>query len=239
MNKSILHAERLEYRSLLKSIPSILLTVLVLSVVSMNLLANKELFRTDWIALDCGFTLSWIPLLIMDAICRAYGGKAAVRISILSIAINLAVFAIFKLVSLTPGMWGAYYESGDEAVNSALNATIGGSSWIVIGSAVAMTASSLTNSALNMCVAKFLRKDNFGAFALRSFPSTFIAQFVDNLTFCLLVSVPLFGWKFKQVLICSITAAAFELGMEVLFSRMGYKLSLFMKDRQAESHGTE
>lgn len=221
----------LECRADLKRVPSLLFAIFVLSVVSMNLLANKELFRTDWIALDCGFVLSWIPFLIMDVICKVYGGRAAVRISFVAILINLLFFLVFKLVSLTSGMWGAYYDTGSMAVNQALNATIGGSSWIVLGSALAMAVSSVCNSILNVFVARNSTGDNYGNFALRSFVSTGISQFVDNLVFALVVSVPLFGWSMVQSLVCSGSAAVFELLMEVLFSGLGFKLSVALKSQ--------
>lgn len=220
-----------EYKALLKRVPSLLLTFLVLSVVSMNLLANKELFRADWIALDCGFLISWIPFLIMDVVCKVYGGKAAARLSIVAITINLLFFLVFKLVSITPGMWGAFYDTGSIEVNEALNSTIGGSSWIVLGSAFAMVVSSVSNSLVNAAIARLHGKDGFGNFALRSFISTGVSQFVDNFVFALVVSVPLFGWSMTQVLVCSATAALFELLLEVLFSVPGYKLSEFLKSQ--------
>lgn len=221
----------LECRADLKRVPSLLFTILAISVVSMNLLANKELFRTDWIALDCGFILSWIPFLIMDVICKVYGGRAAARISFVAILINLFFFFVFKLVSLTPGMWGAYYDTGSMAVNQALNATIGGSSWIVLGSAFAMAVSSVCNSILNVFIGRNSTGDNYGNFALRSFVSTGISQFVDNFVFAVVVSVPLFGWSMVQVLVCSASAAVFELLMEVLFSGLGFKLSVVLKSQ--------
>lgn len=221
----------LECRADLKRVPSLLFTILAISVVSMNLLANKELFRADWIALDCGFILSWIPFLIMDVVCKVYGGRTAARISLVAIVLNLIFFLIFKLVSLTPGMWGAYYDTGSLAVNQALNATIGGSSWIVLGSALAMAVSSVCNSILNVFIGRNSTGDNYGNFALRSFVSTGISQFVDNFVFAVVVSVPLFGWSMVQVLVCSASAAVFELLMEVLFSGLGFKLSVVLKSQ--------
>lgn len=221
----------LECRADLKRVPSLLFTILAISVVSMNLLANKELFRADWIALDCGFILSWIPFLIMDVVCKVYGGRTAARISLVAIVLNLIFFLIFKLVSLTPGMWGAYYDTGSLAVNQALNATIGGSSWIVLGSALAMAVSSICNSILNVFIGRNSTGDNYGNFALRSFVSTGISQFVDNFVFAVVVNVPLFGWSMVQVLVCSASAAVFELLMEVLFSGLGFKLSVVLKSQ--------
>ena len=229
MIHSFLQSEMREYRVLLKKIPSLILVALVLTVVSMNMLANKELFRADWIALDCGFLLSWIPFLIMDTVCKVYGGSAAARLSILSIAINLILFGFFKLVSLTPGMWSAYYSTGSAEINAALNATIGGSSWIVLGSALALAVSSLANSVINSAVAGLLRKENFNSFLIRSSVSTAVSQFIDNLIFATVVSIPLFGWSVRQALICSATAATFELILEVCFSGFGYNLSKRLK----------
>lgn len=225
--KISLKSEYAQFRALLLKLPSPVLAVLVVSVVSMNLLANKELFHTSWVALDCGFVLSWIPFLIMDALCKVYGGKAAAEISVFAILVNLVFFAIFKLVSLTPGMWGAYYSTGMPEVNDALNRTVGGSSWIVLGSALAMTVSSVVNSLVNVAVGRFFvgGTGGYGQFAARSFTSTAVSQFVDNLVFALVVSLPLFGWSMRQVLFCSLTAAGFELLLEVCFSGIGYRLT--------------
>lgn len=214
-----------DYSVLLRNIPAMVLTLFVVSVIAMNLLANKELFSISWVALDCGFALSWVAFLTMDCVCKRFGGKAATKISILAIGINLLTFAIFKLLSFTPGKWGAYYDTGLNEVNDALNQTIGGSTWIVLGSALAMLISSIVNSIVNMSISRVLKKNTYREFAIRSFSSTAIAQFVDNLTFALVVSVPLFGWTMKQVLVCSVVAAVFELLMEVFFSGFGYRMT--------------
>lgn len=213
------------YRATLSKVPSLALTTFVLAVVMMNLLANKELFHTDWVALDCGFVLSWIPFLLMDCFCKVYGGKDALRISILAIAINLLIFGIFKLVSLAPGMWGAYYATGLKEVNDALNGTIGGSTWIVFGSALAMAVSAAVNSVANIAVARIIDTGGFREFAARSFTSTLVSQFCDNFVFAVVVSIPLFGWSFRQAVFCSLTAAGFELIMEIIFSGVGYRLA--------------
>ncbi len=68
-----------DYKVLLRSIPSATVTCFVVSVILMNLLANKELISLPWLALDCGFTLSWVSFLCMDMICKRFGPKASVR----------------------------------------------------------------------------------------------------------------------------------------------------------------
>jgi len=221
---NILKRELEDYKVLLRNIPSLVVSLFIVSVIAMNLLANKELFSTPYLALDCGFTLSWISFLCMDMICKHYGGKPAAKISILALAVNLIVCLLFKLLSLTPGMWGEFYSTGMTEVNDALNATFGGSWYVVLGSSTAMLISSLVNTFLNMVIGKHLKKDTFGAFALRSYISTGIAQFVDNLIFALMVSYVFFGWNMVQVFTCSLTGALMELLFEIILSPVGYKI---------------
>ena len=229
--KTILRRELEDYKVLLRNIPSIVVALFFLSVVAMNLLANKELFTTDWLALDCGFTLSWISFLLMDMICKRFGAKAAMKLSIAALAVNLCVCGIFWLLSLTPGHWGEYYSFLDsdpavaQAANLALNRTIGGSWYVVLGSALAMLVSSAVNSLSNHLIAKHLQCNNYGCFALRSFVSTALAQFVDNLIFATVVSHIFFGWTWTQVLVCSLTGALMELLCEVVFSPLGYRMA--------------
>ena len=64
----------------------------------------------------------------------------------------------------------------------------------------------------------------FGSYALRSYLSTAIAQFVDNLTFALLVSHIFFGWSLLQCVTCSLTGMLVELLCEVGFSFFGYRI---------------
>ena len=48
-----LHREINEFRVLLRSIPATVVTLFVVSVICMNLLANKTLLQLEWIALSC------------------------------------------------------------------------------------------------------------------------------------------------------------------------------------------
>ncbi len=222
---NLIKREMEDYRILLRNIPSLVLAVFFVSVIMMNLLANKELLSTKYLALDCGWSVSWVSFLCMDMLCKRFGGKAAAKISILAMAMNLAVCGVFKLLSLTPGMWGAYYSTGMPEVNDALNATIGGSWYVVLGSSTAMVCAALTNSFLNMGIARRLKFGGYKAFAARSFVSTGVAQFVDNFVFAVIVSVNFFGWTWTQVFFCSLTGAVTELLCEIIFSPVGYRVS--------------
>lgn len=215
---------------LLRNIPSLAVTFFVLSVLCMNLLANKELFSTKYLALDCGFTVSWFSFLCMDMICKRFGPKAAMKVSMVALLINLTVCGLFNLLSQTPGKWGEFYSivamNPDIAhvVNASLNATFGGSWYVVLGSALAMFVSSFVNSFVNYLVSKITSSKGFKNFALRSYISTLIGQLVDNFIFAMVVSHVFFGWTMTQVVVCSVTAAIIELVCEILMSPIGYKM---------------
>ena len=79
--------------------------------------------------------------------------------------------------------------------------------------------------------------DNFKSFALRSYVSTGIAQFVDNLVFALMVSYVFFGWTPLQVITCSLTGALAELLFEILLSPIGYRITRnWKKDNVGEAY---
>lgn len=238
-----------DYKVLLRSIPASTVTLFIVSVIMMNLLANKELISLPWLALDCGFAVSWVSFLCMDMVCKRFGARASIMVSVMALGVNLAVSLVFWLLTLTPGMWGAYYDTGLFEVNDALNATIGGTWYVVLGSSCAMLTSSVVNSLLNQAIGRLEHKNTFGAFALRSYVSTGIAQFVDNLVFAVIVSHTFFGWTWLQVLTCSLTGAAAELFCEVFLSPVGYRVvrgwerenvgELYLQRRAAEIAGAE
>ncbi len=238
-----------DYKVLLRSIPASTVTLFIVSVIMMNLLANKELISLPWLALDCGFAVSWVSFLCMDMICKRFGARASIMVSVMALGINLGVSLVFWLLTLTPGMWGAYYDTGLLEVNDALNATIGGTWYVVLGSSCAMLTSSVVNSLLNQAIGRMEHKNTFGAFALRSYVSTGIAQFVDNLVFAVIVSHTFFGWTWLQVLTCSLTGAVAELLCEVFLSPVGYRVvrgwerenvgELYLQHRAAEVAGAE
>ena len=102
--------EQQDYKYLLRNVPSSVVVLLVVSVVLMNLLANKEIYTgISWLALDCGLLLSWLSFLCMDIITRRFGAKPAIKLSLMAIGINLFVCIVLYLISLIPGNWGEYY----------------------------------------------------------------------------------------------------------------------------------
>ena len=217
-----------EFRTLLGTASPLLVTLMVLSVVGMNLLANKSIDTgVSWLALDGGILFSWVAFLSMDVLTHCYGPKAANMVSFTALGLNLFMALIFFLGSRIPGVWGESFVEGSEAIiNTALDNTFAGTWFIILGSSIAFIASALLNNYLNAGIGKLAkRKSGFGVFALRSYVSTFLAQFADNLIFALLVSRTFFGWTMVQCLTCALTGAVAELLFEVIFSPLGYRLS--------------
>ncbi len=227
-----------ELKVLLRSIPPLTLTMFVLSVVLMNLFANKGLVALDWIALDAGIVVSWLSFLSMDIIVKRFGVKASISVSVVAILINIFVAGIFWIVSAMPGDWSASYVDGSEAViNGALNSTLAGSWFIIFGSVTAFLLASIVNNVLNDWIGRHLKKDNAAAYYIRSYASTIIGQFVDNLTFALIVSLHFFGWNLRQCVVCALFGAAAELLCEVVFSPIGYKIvRSWEKDKVGEEY---
>ena len=224
-----------EFRTLLRTVPPILVSLMILSIVGMNLLANKSINTgVDWLALDCGIIFSWLTFLTMDVLTHNYGPRAATLLSLLALAMNLFMAGMFYLASLIPGVWGESFVAGSESViNGALNNTFGGTWFIILGSSIAFVVSAILNNFLNYGIGKLLKRDTgFGVFAVRSYVSTFLAQFADNLIFALLVSKIFFGWTLLQCFTCALTGAVMELLFEVVFSPFGYRVSKRIRRRR-------
>jgi len=225
-----------EFKMLLRSVPATVVTLFVVSVICMNLLANKTLLQLDWIALDGGFLISWLSFMCMDIITKHFGPKASNQICILAATINLLTCMIFFAASIIPSNAGDY---------SAFNGIFGGTWFILLGSTVAFLSSALINNMLNWMIGKCIRKDPDGkaAYALRAYVSTFVGQFFDNFIFSVIVFVffaPIFwngfSWTVLQCAMCALTGAVAELIMEIVFSPVGYKISQRWK---ADSVGKE
>ncbi len=216
--------ERDETAILLRCIPSTVVSLFVVSVICMNLLANKTLVQTHWIALDGGVLVSWLSFMCMDIITKYFGPKASNKIAVLASAINLLTCLIFYIASVIPSNASDY---------TALNGILGGTWFVLLGSTVAFLISAVINNFLNRTIGNAFRNDPDGklAYATQTYVSTFIGQFMDNLIFSIIVFVifaPIFWdgfhWTVLQCTVCAFTGAVAELIMEIVFSPFGYKI---------------
>jgi len=223
--KKWLKQEQESFAILLRCVPATVVTLFVVSVICMNLLANKTLLQLDWIALDGGILISWLSFMCMDIITKHFGPKASNRISILASGINLLTCLIFYVASAIPSNANDY---------TAFNSILGGTWFILLGSTVAFLSSAVINNTLNWSIGQAFRKNPNGklAYAMQSYISTFIGQFMDNFIFSAIVFMGFapvywdgFHWTLLQCAMCALTGAVAELIMEILFSPIGYRIT--------------
>lgn len=212
--KSWFKREWEETKLLLKTIPATVMTLFVVSIVAMNLLASKLIVDASWIALDAGITVSWLAFLTMDMLVKRFGPKASIKISIIASLINIVVMGVFTLAAFIPGDW-------------ALNDYASGMNWwIIAASTAAFIISGIVNSITNWAIEKmFKNKHEFKAYAVSSYASTMLGQFVDNLVFALVFTVPAFGIGFLPTFMFALTGAVVELICQIIFSPIGYKVA--------------
>ena len=161
---------------LLRNIPSTVVSLFVVSVICMNLLANKTLLQTEWIALDGGILISWLSFMCMDIITKHFGPKASNRISLLASVINLLTCLIFFVASIIPSNADDY---------TVFDNIFGGTWFILLGSTIAFLTSAGINNFLNWMIGRGFHKNPDGklAYVARTYISTFVGQFCDNLIF--------------------------------------------------------
>ena len=221
---------------LFRSIPSTVTALFTISVVTMNILANKTIFQSDIIAIDGGILVSWLSFLCMDIVTKAFGPKAATKLSLFAMCVNLLVCFIFYIVSVIP----------TETDYSAFNGIIGGTWFILLSSTAAFMSSAVINNFMNFGIGRLFKKNPDGklAYISRSYVSTFIGQFCDNFIFAVLtftVFAPVywdgFSWTPLQCFTCSLLGAFLELLMEIVFSPFGYfVLKRWEKDGVGEKY---
>lgn len=205
----------------LRAVPGEITAMFCVSVIVMNLLANKTIYQSGIVAADGGLLLSWLPFMCMDIVTKGFGQRTANTLSIFALVINLFISLIFYLCSIIP----------TETDYSGFNTIFGGTWFILLSSSVAFIVSAIVNNSVNEFVGRYFQSNPDGklAYISRSYISTFIGQFVDNFIFAgltFMVFAPIywdgFSWTLSQCVTCSLIGAVLELIMEVLFSPLGY-----------------
>lgn len=233
--------DRKDWKMLLRSIPGLVTTVFVVAVVVMNLMASKTVIMTEpsWLGVTGGLFLSWIPFLVMDIINKTYGAKAATKLNILALGVNLVCVGIFQLISM-------FQIGGDPNQYEAFNQTFKQTWQILVASSIAFVISGVVNNVINVSIGKMFKTnpDSKKAYVTRTYISTAIGQFIDNFVFTGLAFLVFFklsigtslGWTIGTVLGAATLGALLELLMEVIFSPIGYRIC---KRWRAESVGED
>lgn len=211
---------------LFRAIPKTAVILFCLTVVGMNLLSQFSLVSLPFLAINAGICISWLAFLILDIITKHFGAKAANYLSILAIIVNILVGFIFFILSLI-------------FKNPRFDIFVFNQWSILLASTVAFIISALTNNYVNVFVGKKIKFNPDGglAFTIRSYVSTFLGQIVDNflfvfLAFYILPFIPnatQVHWTIWQCLGCSVFGAMIELGSEIIFSPLGYRIVKYWK----------
>lgn len=231
MIKHWIMKEKEETAILLRNVPAAVVSLFVVSVICMNLLANKTLVQNYWIALDGGILISWLSFMCMNIITKYFGPKASNQIAILASAINVLTCLIFYIASIIPSHADDY---------TAFDSIFGGTWFILLGSTIAFLASAVINNFMNWTIGKAFRENPDGklAFATQTYVSTFVGQFMDNFIFSIIVFVffaPVFWdgfhWTILQCGTCALTGAVAEVIMAVGFAPFGYRILMRWKEQ--------
>lgn len=225
--------DKQDWKLLFRSIPGTVTALSVVSVVIMNLMASKIIILTPWLGVTGGVLLSWLPFLIGDIVVKTFGAKAATKLNILGLGINLACIAFFQLItSIEIGV--------DPNTYTAFNSVFTQTWQIFVASSIAFLFSGVVNNFTNAGIGKLFIKNPDGktAYMARTYISTMLGQFVDNFIFtglAFLVFFKLsvgstFGYTLQTVLGTSLLGAFLELMMEVIFSPIGYNICIKWRD---------
>lgn len=224
-----------DYKLLLRNVPGLVTMFFCTSVVVMNLMANKVIINLPFLAGDGGVLVSWIPFLCMDIVTKRFGAKAATKLNVVALLINLLFVGIFAIVS------GIQLEVGVEHVDyTAFNSVFSCTWFVLLGSSIAFLLSGIINNFTNEAIGNLFKKNPDGklAYVSRTYISTFIGQFADNMLFAVIVYMifaPIywgFSLTFVQCIGASFLGGLTELAMEVIFSPIGYKLSKRWKEEE-------
>lgn len=225
--------EWFELKELIAKINPLVMTFFVLSVVLMNLLASKSIDLSwvpgnngsyPWLALDCGLFVSWLAFFSMDNIVRRFGPKASTKMTLVAVFINLVVCGVLLFAGTVKGEWGASYEFTGQ-INEALDSTIAGTWYILLGSTIAFITSAVVHGVTSFTISKLSKdKESLKTYAVCSSIATSLGQFVDNFLFAFIVSRVFFGWNILQCIMCSVSGMIVEFLLSFVFVPLGHKI---------------
>ena len=217
---------------LLRSIPTFVVVIFILAIITMNLLAQFTILSLPWLALNAGIFVSWIVFLVMDVVTKHYGARAATMLSVIAIFINLLCSFVFLGISRLSSV-------------AMLDMVLGGQWSVLTASTIAFVVSAIVNNYLNVAIGRLFPADPDGkaAYVARTYISTFISQCVDNFLFVFLAFMILpmipgalpVRWTLWQCIGCSLTCAVLELATEAVFSPLGYRISEIWRQKNVGS----
>lgn len=211
-----------ETKLLFKGLPALPFAILCAALIAMNILANKTIVNESWIAIDAGIIVSWISFLAGDMLVKRFGPKASFKVSMAAIGVQLIVVALLAIGGALP--WGT---NAEEMVGFD-DLFCGGwyLLWATASGTLAFIVAILADVFLNWAIIKrFKNKRSFKAYAVASYGSTMVGQFIDNFVFGLCFTFAA-GWiNFSALWLFAAAGALVELICQIILSPIGYKIA--------------
>lgn len=210
-----------ETKVLFRCVPALPFAVLCGALIAMNILANKTIVNESWIALDAGITVSWISFLAGDMLVKRFGPKAAFKVSIAAVCVQLMAIVLLAVGGALP--WGTNAEpivGFDSLFCSA------GLIWPLCSGTFAFIVAMLVDTFLNWAIFSRMRdKKAFKSYAVASYVSTAVGQFVDNFVFGLTFTFAAGYVSFNSLWLFAAIGALVELLCQVVLSPVGFKIA--------------
>lgn len=220
-----------ETKVLFKCLPAFPFAILCASLIAMNFLANKGIVPepySNFIQLDAGIIVSWVAFLAGDMLVKRFGAKAAIKVNVAAIGVQLFAIILLTIGSLIP--W-SYVEPG-----STFEADFDGifklSLWpLAAGTAAFVIATVIDSLFSKYILTRFKDRTSFKAYAVASYASTAVGQFLDNFLFALFFSLWQPWFDASAIWLFSAAGAVIELIGQAIFSPVGYKIARGWADK--------
>lgn len=229
-----------EWLKTLRAVPGMVLALITVSMILMNILANKAIIElkipgTDsyWLIQDAGVMLSWVGFLAGDLLTKNFGAKHAIRVNLTALFLSLFVSLLLLGAAAVPGTWSPQFghledHAAFQAVGAALNEVIGNVWHVVLGSAAASACGLVVNNLTQDLLLKRIEKrhgNKYWGYLLASASSSFLGQFIDNFVFAAIVSIHFFGWTWLSAVMCSLDGAILEILLELVFLPLTFAIA--------------
>lgn len=240
--KAWIKKDKLETKTLFRCLPAIPFAILCVTMIAMNFLANKGVdfyamfgehvggFVSKIFSADSAIIISWIGFLAGDMIVKIFGTKAAIKVNLTAIGVQLLAILMFTAGALIPG---SYWNSTGDAT-ATFNELFLVQFWPCLGGTLAFTLATMVDSIFSgFLLKKFKDRTSFKSYAVASYVSTALGQFLDNMLFGLFFSIWQ-GWftqtnTLSDILVHLIGFSAVGMIVELIgqavLSPVGFKLT--------------